>query len=75
MRRIRQIHKEYQEDRFERALSGRKKNQNSLPYLGNKILLPGMVHQSPYVQNFKKDTDPMEVKKERLKMLNINLKG
>lgn len=25
--------------------------------------------------NFKKDTDPIEVKKERLKLLNINLKA
>lgn len=34
-----------------------------------------MVHESPYVKNFKKDLEPIEIKKERLKRLNINLKG
>jgi hypothetical protein len=34
---------------------------------------PGMVHKSPYVLNFHKDADSLEMKKERLKMLNLNI--
>ncbi len=46
-----------------------------MPYFGNKILLPGMVHKSPYVKNFQANVEPIELKKERLKLLNINLKA
>lgn len=46
-----------------------------MPYFGNKILLPGMVHKSPYVKNFQTNVEPIELKKERLKLLNINLKA
>lgn len=46
-----------------------------MPQLNNKILMPGMVHESPYVKNFQKDSDTLEIKKERLKRLNINHKA
>ncbi|CAD8095540.1 unnamed protein product [Paramecium sonneborni] len=74
LRKLKKLHQEYQQQRFERVMSG-KKNQKSMPYFGSKILLPGMVHKSPYVKNFQNNQEPIEVKKERLKMLNINLKA
>ncbi|CAD8173830.1 unnamed protein product [Paramecium octaurelia] len=74
LRKLKKLHQEYQQQRFERVVSG-KKNQKSMPYFGNKILLPGMVHKSPYVKNFQNNQEPIELKKERLKMLNINLKA
>ncbi|CAD8089029.1 unnamed protein product [Paramecium primaurelia] len=74
LRKLKKLHQEYQQQRFERVVSG-KKNQKSMPYFGSKILLPGMVHKSPYVKNFQNNQEPIELKKERLKMLNINLKA
>ncbi|CAD8097559.1 unnamed protein product [Paramecium sonneborni] len=74
LRKLKKLHQNYQNQRFERVMSG-KKNQNSMPYFGSKILLPGMVHKSPYVKNFQNNYEPIEIKKERLKMLNINLKA
>jgi hypothetical protein len=49
-------------------------NQNSMPTLSNKVLMPGMVHESPYVKNFQKDQEPIELKRHRLKLLNNQLK-
>ena len=50
-----------------------KGNQNSMPSLNKKILMPGMVHESPYVKNFQKDLEPIELKRDRLKRLNLNI--
>ncbi|CAD8086648.1 unnamed protein product [Paramecium primaurelia] len=74
LRKLKKLHQEYQQQRFERVVSG-KRNQKSMPYFGSKVLLPGMVHKSPYVKNFQNNQEPIELKKERLKMLNINLKA
>lgn len=38
-------------------------------------MLPGMIHKSPYVKNFQNNNEPIELKKERLKMFNLNQKG
>jgi len=62
-------------DFFKIVIHLKKANQISLPFFNNRVLLPGMVHESPYVKNFKKDLEPIELKRERLKRLNINLKG
>ncbi|CAD8201892.1 unnamed protein product [Paramecium octaurelia] len=74
LRKLHRLRQEYQQQRFEKAMNN-KSNQKSMPSFGNKILLPGMVHKSPYVRNFQNNIEPIELKKERLKMWNINQKG
>ncbi|CAD8110484.1 unnamed protein product [Paramecium sonneborni] len=73
LRKLQKLRQEYQQQRFEKAMN-HKNNQKSLPQFTNKILLPGMVHKSPYVKNFQNNNEPIELKKERLKILNMNQK-
>ncbi|CAD8105985.1 unnamed protein product [Paramecium sonneborni] len=74
LRKLHKLRQEYQQQRFEKAMNN-KTNQKSVPYFSNKILLPGMVHKSPYIKNFQNNNEPIELKKERLKLLNMNQKG
>ncbi|CAD8091684.1 unnamed protein product [Paramecium primaurelia] len=74
LRKLHRLRQEYQQQRFEKAMNN-KSNQKSVPSFGSKILLPGMIHKSPYVRNFQNNIEPVELKKERLKMLNTNQKG
>ncbi|CAD8097370.1 unnamed protein product [Paramecium primaurelia] len=74
LKKLHRLRQEYQQQRFEKAMNN-KTNQKSQPYFGSKILLPGMIHKSPYVKNFQNNNEPIKLKKERLKMFNLNQKG
>ncbi|CAK60116.1 unnamed protein product (macronuclear) [Paramecium tetraurelia] len=73
LQKLHRLRKEYQQQRFEKAMNN-KNNQKSQPQFGSKILLPGMIHKSPYVKNFQNNNEPIELKKDRLKMFNLNQK-
>ncbi|CAD8203748.1 unnamed protein product [Paramecium octaurelia] len=68
LQKLHRLRKEYQQQRFEKAMNN-KSNQKSQPSFGSKILLPGMIHKSPYLKNFQNNNEPIELKKQRLKCL------